>query len=70
MEATVEAEQVDQAGLMMQRAHRAADRAVEVEGPALAGALGSGNVTEIEQAFYRVFRRVYLEGYTEGRADR
>jgi len=52
------------------RADRIADRAVEEEGPGLAAAFESGNVAEIEKSFYRVFRRIYLEGVSDGREER
>jgi hypothetical protein len=52
------------------RADAAADRAVEAAGLDLTAALDGGNVIEVEQAFYRVFRRIYIDGVKEGRRGR
>ena len=49
------------------RADAVANEAVEAEGVPLTAALESGNVIDAEQAFYRVFRRIYLEGLRDGR---
>jgi len=48
------------------RADAIADRAVEEEGPGLVAAFASGDVAEIERTFYRVFRRIYLSGVSDG----
>lgn len=51
---------------VMSRADAVANQVLEEEGQGLAEALQSGNVTDVEREFYRVFRRIYLKGRSDG----
>jgi hypothetical protein len=51
---------------VLDRARAVTDAVVEEQGARLATALESGNVADIEAAFYRVFVEVYAKGYEDG----
>lgn len=68
MQAEPSQEPTDVNAILQARAEAAANRVVEEEGALIAGALESGNITEIESTFYQVCRRIYLQGYVDGRS--